>query len=97
MPSDRHSVRSDLSARRARDGPGEQVTPMEFRSLHCPRAIERTLLRSTDNPTHWPRGEWYSRSLRTVSSADGIEVSPVVSASHWESPREYQDTRISNS
>jgi len=29
---------------------GEQVTPTEFRALHCPHAIERTLLRSLAIP-----------------------------------------------
>jgi hypothetical protein len=73
---------------------GEQVTPTEFRSFHCPRAIERSLLtewgqshslaaggvgfpefshslRSGDNPTHWPRAGWDSRSFRTVSAVGG--------------------------
>jgi hypothetical protein len=30
---------------------GQQVTPTEYRSLHYPRAIERTLLRSVAIPT----------------------------------------------
>jgi len=44
---------------------GEQVTPTEYRSFHCPGAIERTLLRSVAiSPA--VRG-WGSRSFRTVS------------------------------
>jgi hypothetical protein len=61
-PVIRHSVRSDLrhsvgmtyllDARVM--ALGQQVTPTESRSLHCPRAIERTLLRSVAiHPLPW--------------------------------------------
>jgi len=52
---------------------GEQVTPTEFRPFHCPRAIERTLLRSVANPPTI-RG-WDSRSFRTVSDEVGMKKS----------------------
>ena len=49
---------------------GEQVTPTEFRALHCPHAIERTLLRSVAIPP--TIHGWDSRSFRTVSDEVGM-------------------------
>ena len=47
---------------------GEQVTPMEFRSLHCPRAIDREDTPEYGNPTHWPRGVVFPEFSHSLSS-----------------------------